>query len=260
MKIFRIVYKSLAFLLLLISFLIAAYIVELIVSHKKKRLDYSSRLTSFFSKLCLKVLRIRVKIMDPNKIRDKEKGYLIISNHLSYLDIFIISSVIQSIFVAGVDSVEEKFLLGTVTRLSGGVFVVRENRSRVGEDLENISSVLQMGFNVVLFPEGTTSNGDSVLPFKSSFFSAATLSKSDVLPICLKYTNIGGGEINQSNKNLIYYYEQEVDFFNHFFKMITTSSIDIEVNFLQVIEEVNNMNRKKISEETYDAILSKYKN
>lgn len=259
MKIFRIIYKSIAFFLLLISFLIAAYIVEFMVRDKKKRLDYSSRLTSFFSRLCLKILRIRIKIKDPHRIRDKRKGYLIISNHLSYLDIFIISSVIQSIFVAGVDSVEEKFLLGTVTRLSGGVFVLRENRSRISKDLENISSVLQMGFNVVLFPEGTTSNGDSVLPFKSSFFSAATLSKSDILPICLKYSHINGCRINQCNKDLIFYYEQEVDFFDHFFRMITTSSVDVEVNFLEVIEVMNDMSRKKIAEGTYKTILSKYK-
>ena len=97
------------------------------------------------------------------------------------------------------------------------------------------------------------------LPFKSSFFSAAEQTESSILPICIKYKEVNEQPINNSNRDLIYYYEQEVDFFEHFFRMLTTHSINVEVNFLDKIDVDSKTDRKKLSQKTYELILSEYK-
>lgn len=259
LSLIRLIIKSLVFFVLLILFLLLGFINQIIFMNSKSRISNSLRITSFFLKICLPILGVRVRSSLDKELLSRNESFLIISNHLSYLDMFSISSVLPAVFVAGVDGVQDTFLVGTVTRLSGGLFVERQSRSRINEDLNKISKVLNEGVNVVLFPEGTTSNGDSVMPFKSSFFASAIESKTDLLPICIKYRKINGNSVDESNRDLIYFYGG-IGFFEHFFRMLKLSSIEVDLNFLQRIEVKDSMNRKELAEIAHNKILSYFKN
>lgn len=98
---------------------------------------------------------------------------LIVSNHLGYLDVFVIGSVIPAIFVAKSD-VRGWPAVGLLCRLSGTIFVERNRRHSASASLKAMHAALDSGRPVVIFPEGTSSDGAAVLPFKTSLLEAAT--------------------------------------------------------------------------------------
>lgn len=251
------VIKGFLFLCILVSFFITASVVRLIPVGRIKRLSYSTRLTSFFCRQVAGILGIRVSSNLESLHLPGNKNYLILSNHLSYLDIFIISSIVPSVFIASVDQVKSNIILGKATELSGSLFVERRSRSNIREELQSISGIFQMGANLVLFPEGTTSNGEKVLPFKSSFLALAEDLDIGVLPASIKYTKINEQDVGSQNRDLICYYG-DMTFFTHFYKFLSLKSVDVELRFLDIIRPETSYNRKEITSCAYDSISSAY--
>jgi 1-acyl-sn-glycerol-3-phosphate acyltransferase len=97
---------------------------------------------------------------------------LLLCNHLSYLDILAISSVTPAVFVSKAD-VRKWPLFGWFAAIGGTVFVDRARRTHVGEVNQEVEAALAAGALVVIFPEGTSSNGETVLPFRSSLLEPA---------------------------------------------------------------------------------------
>lgn len=97
---------------------------------------------------------------------------LLVANHVSWLDIPVISAVAPVSFVAKKDVASWPFV-ATLARLQRTVFVDREARSKVGQTANEIIARLAAGDTIVLFAEGTSSDGNRVLPFKTSLFAAA---------------------------------------------------------------------------------------
>ena len=80
---------------------------------------------------------MRVETRNLDKLVRKKENYLIVSNHLSYIDSLVISTVVNSVFIAN-SELQELFPLGTITKYAGGVFVERRNRASLLNDIENI--------------------------------------------------------------------------------------------------------------------------
>jgi len=253
------VIKGLLFLCILVSFFITASAVRLIPIDSKKRLSYSTRLTSFFCKHVLDILGIRVSSNLGSRDFPANNNYLILSNHLSYLDILILSSLLPSVFIASVDQAQSNIILRKATELSGSLFIERRSRSNIRKELQSISGTFQMGANLVLFPEGTTSNGEKVLPFKSSFLALAESVEIEVLPVSIKYTKINEQDINPENRDVAYYYG-DMTFFAHFFKFLSVKSVDVELRFLDIIRSEASYCRKELASFTYATISSAYTN
>lgn len=97
---------------------------------------------------------------------------MLISNHLGYLDIFVISKITPAVFVAKKD-IKSWPVFGRLAQLGGALFVDRGRRTQVGEANQAIQAALDSGALVVLFPEGTSSDGRGVLPFKSALLEPA---------------------------------------------------------------------------------------
>lgn len=111
---------------------------------------------------------------------------LVVGNHLSYLDILVMASVTPAVFVAKAD-VSAWPVLGRLARLAGTVFVRRERRVDVARVNREIQAAVAAGLPVVLFPEGTSSDGASVLPFKSSLLEAGIAQEVTLSVACLRY-------------------------------------------------------------------------
>lgn len=206
-----------------------------------------------------KMLGIRVSLQGRRNGIRSGKSVLILSNHLSYADIFVISSFFPASFIASVDEVKNAFLLGKATELSGGFFVERRSRSGLRSEIEAISEILDLGINVALFPEGTTSSGDRVLPFKTPLLSIAEKAGVEILPLCIKYTGIDGEALTENNRDLIYYYG-DMKFFDHFFKLLSVKSVDAELTLLDRIDPREASSRKEMARSVYDMINSAYMN
>lgn len=256
MNILRQPVKILIFFFIVVTFLLISFITDLIVRDRKKKLISFSRIASFYGKMCLILLGVKVKLKNLDGYIKSDQNYMVVSNHLSYLDIFIIYSVLPSVFVAN-SELEEEFPLGAVTKYGGGIFVERRNRSRLLDDMDNISSVLDMGLNIVIFPEGTTSDGQKVAPFKAPFLKSAINTSTPVLPLCINYTSLDSSPVNTENKDLIFYYGS-ITFFEHFFRLLKLKHIEVSLEALDEIEVDPKMTRKELSQKTYDKISSAY--
>jgi 1-acyl-sn-glycerol-3-phosphate acyltransferase len=247
--------KILAFVILVVTFLFISFCVDLVVGNKMAKLRYFSRISSIYLRAALIVLGVKVRLRNVDKLVSGKENHLIISNHLSYLDIFVIFSNVPAVFIAN-SELEDTFLLGTIIKYSGGVFVERRNRSRLLQDMRHIRNILHMGFNVVLFPEGTTSDGEEVRPFKTSFLDAQAGSGARVLPLCVRYRKINGEDIDSGNGRLVYFYG-DITFYEHFFRLLNLRSISVDLTELEVIPPGNT--RKESAKIAFERISAAYR-
>jgi 1-acyl-sn-glycerol-3-phosphate acyltransferase len=164
---------------------------------------------------CIRLLRIlKVKVIihgDPSTLLGT-KPYLLVSNHISWLDIHIINSIRPVIFVAKAD-VSKWPIFGYLASMLGTIFLKREKLSDIKRVIQLMKDKLANQEVVAIFPEGTSSDGKSVLPFKSNLFESAHQAHVDVLPITIQYKEnaqysnraafIGDMELIDSIKNIL---------------------------------------------------------
>ncbi len=126
-------------------------------------------LPHWYHKQVCRLLGVRLHVH--GSIRD-DQAVLVVSNHVTWLDIPVLSAAAPVSFVAKKE-VADWPLAGSLARLQRTVFVDRGSRSSVGKTSNEMASRLHAGDHVVLFAEGTSSDGNKVLPFKTSLFAAA---------------------------------------------------------------------------------------
>lgn len=140
----------------------------------------------------------------------KKAGVIYTSNHISYLDILVHGSWLNGLFVAKND-IASWPIFGFLAKLQG-VFFIERRPSAAKEQKEKLESYLFNGARLMMFPEGTTSNGWEVKPFKSSLFGAAlsddvdTKRKIFVQPVSIAYTHIDGKKVNHKTSELMAWY------------------------------------------------------
>jgi 1-acyl-sn-glycerol-3-phosphate acyltransferase len=111
---------------------------------------------------------------------------LLVSNHLGYLDVIVLSSICPCVFVAKRD-VAAWPLFGWLARAAGTIFVDRERRLASADVVDLVRDAITGGSLVVLFPEGTSSDGSTVLPFKSALLESAVQLRCPVAAAAIEY-------------------------------------------------------------------------
>lgn len=145
----------------------------------------------WLQRLCAKALR-RIGVAYTMEGAPPSSGMLI-ANHISYLDIFVISAAVPCVFVAKKE-IEAWPLFGMMSHFAGSIFVDRERRSDIQRAGTEVREVLSAGVVAVLFPEGTSSDGSEVLPFRSPFFEFAVITGARLTPAHLHY-EIDDGDV-----------------------------------------------------------------
>jgi len=218
------------FLLVNLSFLVVAILSGLVVlflgrlRHRKLVIF----LTKIWAQLNAWVLGISVKLVNGDLI-EKGQNYFIIGNHLSYLDVIIVGCKKAGLFVA---KKEVQFwpLLGQLAWLGGSIFVDRSkkgptaNRPYVGQ----IAKYLKQGLTILVFPEGTSSNGENVLPFKKTIFSSPILAEIPILPLSIRYVSVNGEPFNPQNRDLVTWHS-DMTFVDHFWGVLNLKGFHAEV-------------------------------
>lgn len=111
---------------------------------------------------------------------------LVVSNHVSYLDIIVYSAALPCVFVSKAE-VERWPVIGRFARWAGTVFVRRHDRSDAARANVSIGAALRDGVPVMLFPEGTTTDGDRVLRFHSTMLQPAIATAATIAPCAIRY-------------------------------------------------------------------------
>lgn len=169
----------------------------------------------------------------------ENEGVLMVANHTSYFDILVLSSVARVSFVAKSEVVNWP-LFGTLARLQETVFVERTRRSQTGEARDHIRERLLAGDALVLFPEGTSNDGNHVLPFKSALMGAveAEIGKDDrgrvrhvpVQPVSVTYVGLHGLPMGWENRPFFAWYG-DMELVPHLWEALKAGPIDVVVEF-----------------------------
>ena len=127
--------------------------------------------------------------------------------------------------------VRDSFLLGWVCRLGACLFVNRKNPRQLPLEMAEISAALKENLSVTFFPESTSSNGESVLPFRSALFSIPQATETPILPVVLNYKAVNSVFDPESFKRNVFYFGDH-NFFVQLWRVLNTRSIEIGMSFL----------------------------
>ena len=171
---------------------------------------------------------------------------LLVSNHLSYLDILVLTSLTPAVFVSK-SEVRSWPVFGWFARMAGTLFLHRARRTDVVRISEEIATALRGGHLVVLFPEGTSSDGRQVLPFRSSLLEPVNGQQRPLSVVCISYAVAGG-----SAENDVCYWG-DMTFFPHLVKLLTKEKIRARVRFRKVEHRADN--RKELARQLHAEVV-----
>jgi 1-acyl-sn-glycerol-3-phosphate acyltransferase len=117
---------------------------------------------------------------------------LLVCNHISWLDVIVLASCCTTRYIAKKE-IRRWPLIGWMTELGGTLFIDRGNRRDASRMNRHMAHALQGGDCLTVFPEGTTTDGHHLLPFKSSLFESAIMATSTVQPVAIRYLDQQGG-------------------------------------------------------------------
>ena len=187
----------------------------------------------FYHRQCCRILGLRVRrIGHPAQARP----VLFAANHISYIDITVLGSLIAGSFIAK-DEVARWPLFGWLARLQRSVFIDRRVRSTV-QQRDSIAGRLAAREALILFPEGTSGDGNRLLPFKSALFSVAdpraagdgAAGPVSVQPVSIAYTRLDGMPIGRSLRPLFAWYGS-MAMAPHLWTMLGLGTVEIVVEF-----------------------------
>lgn len=207
-------------------------------------------------RLTLKILGIRVSVKGEPAA---ERPLLIASNHVSWADILVLGSITGVHFVAKAE-VRGWPVMGTFARLQRSVFIDRERKRASPEQAREIAERLSDGDPMVLFAEGTTGDGNRVLPFKSTLFGAAQIALDAteaerilVQPVAIAYMRRNGLPLDRRERSHLSWIG-DMDFIPHLRQALSTGAIDVEVRFGKPIPFCGQSDRKRIARAAESAV------
>ncbi|HSK39658.1 MAG TPA: lysophospholipid acyltransferase family protein [Arenibaculum sp.] len=192
------------------------------------------RLPVAYHRTCCRLLGIGIEISGRPIT---ERPALFVSNHSSYLDIVVLGALIPGCFVAKAEVGSWPFF-GLLARLQQTVFVDRKARNAVSHR-DDMRSRLAAGDGLILFPEGTSSDGNRTLPFKTALFSVANLRTGDdrplpVQPVSITATALDGIPLGRELRSLYAWYGA-MDLAPHLWRMVRLGRFTVRVEFHEAV-------------------------
>jgi 1-acyl-sn-glycerol-3-phosphate acyltransferase len=232
--------------------------VQLVALLTSRRL--AERIPQAHHRLCSRLLGFRIERR--GRI-SRARPTLFVGNHSSYLDIIIYGALISGSFVAK-SEVAGWPLFGWLARMQRTVFVDR-NRRRTHHHRNDIARRLEHGDNLILFPEGTSNDGNRVLPFRSALFSVAepgavTLKGPEgaarsltVQPVSIAYTRLNGFPIGHALRPCFAWYG-DMGMAGHLFRALSLGRVTVVVEFHRPVTIEEFGSRKALSEHCYQVV------
>ncbi len=216
---------------------------------------------SYWSVVC-RLLGMQVRTVGRPADRPQPRRPLIyVCNHSSWIDVPVLGGRLEACFVAK-EEVGGWPLVGTVARLGRTLFVSRQ-RKATGRERDDMRLRLGAGDDLILFPEGTSSDGSRVLPFHSSFFAAAKPNGSQeerrseavplIQPVSIVYDRLGGLPVCRSTRTVFAWYG-DMDLASHFGRLARWRGMRATVLLHPVLDPTAFASRKALSLAAWTAI------
>lgn len=177
--------------------------------------------------------------------------FLLVCNHLSYVDIPALRIAVEAVFVAKSD-INDWFLAGTIIRNMGNIFINRSNRRDIPRAGTEVIRKLEENEGVIVFPEGTSTKGEDVLPFNSSFLEFAA--KADV-PVSYAAISYHTPEGEPPASSRVCWWE-DISFMNHLRRLLSLREFTAVVTFGD--KAIRNPNRKELAAELRQRVKEKF--
>ena len=182
-----------------------------------------------WSRLLMASAGVRVVLKGDARADDLDEdtyGRMIVANHVSWLDIFVINTVAPSCFIAK-DDIASWPLVGTLVGSVGTLFLERGKRHAVHNMIKKVEHALKEGRRIAVFPEGTTSDGGCLLPFHANLVEAAVQANCAVVPLGLRYFDERGNSIQGANGTV--YFAGDVTFVESVLRIVQAPGVIAEV-------------------------------
>jgi 1-acyl-sn-glycerol-3-phosphate acyltransferase len=197
--------------------------------------------------MILRALGMRVHVKGT---LSSQRPLLVAANHISWTDIMVLGSFADVKFIARADMAGWP-LIGMLSKLQRTVFIERERKRSSGEQASEIANRMAKGDAMVLFAEGSTADGNAVLPFKSTLFGAASMAISEgaaqtvfIQPVAIVYTRLHGVPLGRRHRPIAAWIGDE-DLMPHLKVLMSEGALDVEVHFGEPVAFSKGSNRKE---------------
>lgn len=224
---------------------------------RKLNLPLRKKIPRFYHKVLCKMIGVGVHVHG----EPLTSGGLLLANHSSWLDIIVLSGICPLAFVAK-SEVKGWPLFGVLARLQNTIFVHRGDKARILGDRDTIRARMKSGDRIVIFPEGTSSDGNRVLPFKSALLGAAELPLGEenegdahtrVQPVSLGYVANYGIPMGRETRPSYAWYG-DMDLVPHLWKAFASGPVDVVVEFHGPLTAGEAGGRKQLAERAERAV------
>ncbi|MFZ1415648.1 MAG: lysophospholipid acyltransferase family protein [Defluviicoccus sp.] len=222
----------------------------------------------FFCRLMLWLTGLRVRTSGR---RCSQGAVLYASNHVSYLDIPVLSLLLDASFIAKAE-VKSWPLIGFIGRLTGTVFI-RRQAAGAKRQRDEIADRLARGDNLILFPEGTSTDGAGVAPFRSSLFGVidrpGTVDGTETIdgteagsvplliqPVSLTYTRCADGTPLEGPARALYAWFGNASLLPHFKRVLGMRGAEVVVSFHEPLQAAAYTDRKYVTQLVREAVIA----
>ncbi len=177
--------------------------------------------------------------------------FFLVSNHLSYTDIPVIRAIAEGVFVAK-GEIKNWFMAGTMIGNIGNIYVNRQNHRDIPRAGLDVLNALERGEGVIIFPEGTSTKGEEILPFKSSFLEFAAKTSLPVHYVSITYQT----PPDEPPPSFSVCWWDDTTLAKHFWRFFQLREVKVIVNFGE--KPIQNENRKELAKQLWEAVNEKF--
>ena len=182
----------------------------------------------------------------------KVKPTLFVSNHSSYIDILILGTFIPARFVAKKE-VAKWPIMGWLATRQGTIYIDR-SKNAISYGTDKLLSYIDKGESLILFPEGTTSDGCRILPFGSSFFDVAVKRNIEVQPITVTYAGWDRLPMPRFIRKSCGWFSPDIDLLTHLWFVSQLGTIQVIVDLHPPLKPQEFTSRKELSQASFHSV------
>ena len=225
-----------------LAMILSVIIIFLTVAPAKQRQQAIASAKGFFSNMLLKTFNFKIEYFGEYQANTA----LLISNHVSWVDVLLLAHKPNLNFVAK-SEVKDWPIIGLLTQILGTLFIRRDNKFQVYRSLPKAQALVKKGEKVMLFPEGTTTTGESTLPFFPMMLEVAVREQAMVQPIAIRYWNSKGEVSHQAA------FIDDDGIMQSIARLIGEKATYAQVHFLPPLD-ASKLNRKELAHQCQLAI------
>jgi 1-acyl-sn-glycerol-3-phosphate acyltransferase len=236
-----------ALLLTTLVAMVAVLAGAVLLPGSERRLRWRNTCVRSWSRALAALLQMRITVRGAAP----RPPFLLVSNHVSYLDILVLGSRLDCTFLAK-SEVAKWPLFGWASRSAGTIFVARDSKRELRAALAEMDRCLSMGMGLVLFPEGTTTSGAQVAPFKPALLENAARRELPVHYASIRYRNRLGGE--PPSRAICWW--GDAGFGGHLFRVFRQRGFVAKIAFGAM--PVRNPDRKNLAQQLHAGVVESF--